>query len=77
LTWNGRPAGTWTTSPSGSEVAGPHRAALPQAGHFVGAIQPYTPITGVLLTHAGGDLAATQAANADVHAKLLTLLAAQ
>ncbi|MFL5879831.1 MAG: acyl-CoA thioester hydrolase/BAAT C-terminal domain-containing protein, partial [Actinomycetota bacterium] len=49
----------------------------PQAGHFVGAIQPYTPITGVLLTHAGGDLAASQAANADVHAKLLTLLAAQ
>jgi hypothetical protein len=56
---------------------GPHRAALPQAGSFVGAIQPYTPITGVLLTHAGGDLAATQAANADVHAKLLALLAAQ
>jgi dienelactone hydrolase len=48
----------------------------PQAGHFVGAIQPYTPITGALLTHAGGDLAATQAANADVHAKLLALLAA-
>jgi hypothetical protein len=54
---------------------GPHRAALPRP--LVGAIQPYTPITGVLLTHAGGDLAATQAANADVHAKLLTLLAAQ
>jgi hypothetical protein len=56
---------------------GPHRAALPPGRPLVGAIQPYTPITGVLLTHAGGDLAATQAANADVHAKLLTLLAAQ
>lgn len=30
-----------------------------------------------VVTHAGGDLAATQDANADVHAKLLTLLAAQ
>jgi hypothetical protein len=75
LTWNGRPAGTWTTSPSGSEVAGTPPCCVTPATRR--GIQPYTPITGVLLTHAGGDLAATQAANADVHAKLLTLLAAQ
>jgi hypothetical protein len=77
LTWNGRPAGTWTTSPSGSEVAGTSPCCVTPGRPLVGAIQPHTPITGVLLTHAGGDLAATQAANADVHAKLLTLLAAQ
>ena len=49
----------------------------PRAGHYVGAIQPYIPVTDDLLTHSGGDLAAVQAANADVHARLLALLARQ
>ena len=49
----------------------------PRAGHYVGAIQPYTPVTDALLTSSGGDLGAVQAANADVHAKLLALLARQ
>jgi pimeloyl-ACP methyl ester carboxylesterase len=49
----------------------------PRAGHYVGPIQPYTPVTDALLTSSGGDLEAVQAANADVHAKLLALLAGQ
>jgi len=49
----------------------------PQAGHYVGAIQPYIPVTDALLTETGGDLAAVQAANLDVHTKLLALLARQ
>ena len=49
----------------------------PRGGHFVGAIQPYTPITDALLTKAGGDLEAEQAANVDVHHQLLALLARQ
>jgi hypothetical protein len=43
----------------------------------VGVIQPYTPITDALLTKAGGDLEAEQAADLDVHTKLLALLARQ
>jgi hypothetical protein len=35
------------------------------------------PITDDQLIHAGGDLVATQAANVDVHTRLLALLAAQ
>jgi len=49
----------------------------PRAGHYVGAIQPYTPVTDALLTNSGGDLPAVQAANADVHRQLLALLARQ
>ena len=49
----------------------------PQGGHYVGVIQPYTPITDALLAKAGGDLEAEQAANLDVHDKLLALLARQ
>jgi dienelactone hydrolase len=49
----------------------------PRAGHYVGAIQPYIPVTDAFLTQAGGDLEAVQLANADVHAKLLALLARQ
>ncbi|HEX2773994.1 MAG TPA: acyl-CoA thioester hydrolase/BAAT C-terminal domain-containing protein, partial [Micromonosporaceae bacterium] len=45
------------------------------AGHYVGPIPPYTSITNALLASAGGTLAATQAANVDVHAKVLALLA--
>jgi dienelactone hydrolase len=49
----------------------------PKAGHFAGSVQPYTPITDALLTRAGGDVGANQAANVDVHSKVLALLAAQ
>jgi hypothetical protein len=49
----------------------------PRGGHYVGLIQPYTQITDALLTKAGGDLEAEQAANVDVHDMLLALLARQ
>jgi hypothetical protein len=49
----------------------------PRGGHYVGVLQPYTPITDALLAKAGGDLEAEQAANLDVHTKLLAMLARQ
>jgi dienelactone hydrolase len=49
----------------------------PRAGHYAGTVQPYTPITDHLLTRSGGELEAEQAANLDIHTKVLALLARQ
>jgi dienelactone hydrolase len=60
-----------------------HRFAYPvtvlryaNAGHFVGAVPPYTSITNSWLDRVGGTQAGTQAATVEVHAKVLALLAA-
>jgi hypothetical protein len=53
--------------------------ALPyrDAGHLVGGLTAYFgSLTDDALTSSGGTAAATQAAQADAHAKLLALLAA-
>jgi hypothetical protein len=47
----------------------------PDGGHYVGAIPPYVSITDDLLTTGGGTVAGTQAASAEIHSKLLALLA--
>jgi pimeloyl-ACP methyl ester carboxylesterase len=47
----------------------------PDAGHYIGVYQPYTSATEAALTRTGGTLAGTQAANLDLHSKILTLLA--
>ena len=52
-------------------------AKYADAGHYVGAVQPYTAATDALLTRAGGTVPATLAANVDLHRKILALLAAQ
>jgi dienelactone hydrolase len=62
-----------------------HRFAHPvtalrygDAGHFIGGLTAwYGGLTDDALTSAGGTVAATQAAQADAHAKLLAFLAAQ
>jgi hypothetical protein len=48
------------------------------AGHLVGGLTAwYGSLTDDALTSFGGTVAATQVAQADAHAKLLTLLASQ
>jgi dienelactone hydrolase len=47
----------------------------PDAGHYIGVYPPYTSATETALTSTGGTLAGTQAANLDLHTKILTLLA--
>jgi uncharacterized protein len=48
----------------------------PDAGHLIGGLTAwYASPTDDALTSVGGTVAATQAAQADTHAKLLTLLA--
>ena len=50
----------------------------PDAGHLIGGLAAwYASVTDDALTSSGGTVAATQAAQADAHAKLLALLAAQ
>lgn len=49
----------------------------PDAGHYIGAFPPYASATESALTEAGGSLAGTQAANLDLHTKILTLLASR
>ena len=52
-------------------------AKYADAGHYVGALAPYTSVTDGLLTKPGGTVAATLAANVDLHRRVLALLAAQ
>ena len=47
------------------------------AGHYVYGFLPYTAVTDAVLTRSGGTVAATLAANADLHRKILTLLASR
>jgi dienelactone hydrolase len=47
----------------------------PDAGHYIGAYQPYTSATEAALTRTGGTIAGTQAANLDLHTEILALLA--
>ena len=50
----------------------------PDAGHLIGGLTAwYASLTDDALTSSSGTLAATQAAQADAHAKLLALLASQ
>jgi dienelactone hydrolase len=46
----------------------------PDAGHYIGVYQPYTSTTEAALTRTGGTSTGTQAANLDLHTKILTLL---
>jgi len=45
------------------------------AGHYIGAFPPYTSTTDEALTRTGGTVAGIQAANLDLHTKVLALLA--
>jgi hypothetical protein len=45
------------------------------AGHYIGAFPPYTSTTDEALTRTGGTTAGIQAANLDLHTKVLALLA--
>jgi dienelactone hydrolase len=47
----------------------------PDAGHYIGTYPPYSSATEAALTRTGGTLTGTQAANLDLHTKILTLLA--
>lgn len=49
----------------------------PEAGHIAGSLPPFSPVTATALTRFGGTVAGTQAADADVEAKILALLAAR
>jgi pimeloyl-ACP methyl ester carboxylesterase len=46
----------------------------PDGGHYLSSFPPYTSFTAGALSYGGGTVAGTQAANVDVHAKVLALL---